>query len=113
MVILAAACVSSCGKNSNLPEINPDDENLHYGVLWAVINEPYASFRAEPDLNAAAISYGRTGDVERITKRRIVVAGGAKSVMWYGFEKGWLPETSVITYTNKMRAQKAAGNMRR
>jgi hypothetical protein len=111
-----AVCFTSfsCARNKNAPLINTDSdiEAMRYGVLWAVITEPYASFRETSNEASLVSAHGRRGDVERVVSRALIAAGqNKKPVVWYGFSKGWLNETSVIIYSNKLKAQKAAGGL--
>jgi hypothetical protein len=75
-----------------------------YGERWAVVNDPYATFREDTDFLATVASHGRRGDVEKVTGEVILVIDGAR-VRWYGFEKGWIHESSVTLCSNLLKAQ--------
>jgi hypothetical protein len=95
-------------KNRNLPvDVSVFEKSMEYGIQWAVISEPYATFRVEGDFSAPVSGYGRQGDIQKVTGRSIAAANGVSTV-WYQFEKGWLPETSVILYPYELRANRAA-----
>ena len=84
-------------------DVSVFQESLEYGTQWAVISEPYATFRGGTDFSAPVSGYGRRGDVQKVTGH----AG-----IWYGFEKGWLPESSVVIYSNELKANRASASMR-
>jgi hypothetical protein len=109
---LAVAPVS-CGAEKKFPPIEPeaDASVIENGAEWAMLLEPYAIFRVEPDIDAHSGMYGRRGDIEKITGRRIRItraSEGTIKVVWYDFEKGWLPESSVAVFPNELKARNAA-----
>ncbi|MDR1785288.1 MAG: hypothetical protein LBR23_02310 [Spirochaetaceae bacterium] len=110
--------LASCGPFKRaVPEINTasDAAAMGYGVLWAVIIEPYAAFRESCSPSAPTAAYGRRCDVEQVTARTLVPdpsQGDAKTALWYGFAKGWLPENSVLVFSNKYKAMNMADQMR-
>ncbi|MFI3258176.1 MAG: hypothetical protein R3Y36_07765 [Spirochaetales bacterium] len=71
---------------------------------WAVIIDPYVSYRTVPGDLAKASTYGRTGDVIEVIGSTIADYSGTK-ILWYQFENGWLPETILNVYTNKLQAE--------
>ena len=77
---------------------------------WAVIVDPYAIYRSEPQLSASVAGYGRRGAVQEIVGQRIMTED-KKQVIWYQFSSGWLPETSLQIYSNELKAQSAARDL--
>jgi hypothetical protein len=117
LFLLTAILFPACSRiRKTYPAIDTgaDDAAMRYGVLWAVIIEPYATFRESGSISAPARSYGRQCDVEQVTARSLSPnpADKAATELWYGFEKGWLPESSVLIFTNRYRAETAAARMR-
>jgi hypothetical protein len=113
LALASAITQYSCYAKKNFPAIDTEADNITIrpGAEWAVIVAPYAIFRIEPDIDAHSNAYGRRGDIEKITGRRIRISRASETTVrtvWYGFEKGWLPETSIEVYANMLRAQKAA-----
>ena len=85
----------------------PKDDRVAYGEEWAVITDPYASFRNTTDFSAKITAHARRGDV-LILESREIVAGGNGNTVWYRFEQGWLPAESVAVYPNRLKAENAA-----
>lgn len=77
------------------------------GIEWAVINDPYAAFYAEPSKTSAIKSHGRRADVLEVKGKRIIT-DSQQHVLWYEFEKGWLESGSVTVYANKIQAEHAS-----
>jgi hypothetical protein len=98
-LLFAAGCTQQ--KNTSV-DLSVFQESLEYGTQWAVISEPYATFRSGTDFSVPVSGYGRRGDVLKIIGHIGV---------WYGFEKGWLPESSVIVYANELRAKRASESL--
>ncbi|MCQ2611246.1 MAG: hypothetical protein MJ169_05800 [Treponema sp.] len=114
LILSAVLCLASCSKKNN--EISFDDSDplsLVPSVSWALIIEPYASYRKEPDWSSQVVDYCRMGEVVMIESTSIqdsAIKAGQKEY-WYKFEKGWLCETSLVKYANKLKAKKAASDL--
>ena len=107
--VLLFACAFtalSCNVRAQ-PRIDTDTEFFRYGEEWAVVIEPYVVFKAEPAHEAAPLTYGRKGDVEKITGR-VHKRTTAQSTLWLYFEKGWLPQSAVRIEQTKLKAQSVA-----
>jgi hypothetical protein len=104
----------ACTPKPPLPiDISLFESGLEYGTEWAVVNDPYATFRLAADFAATAAGHGRRGDVEKIRGQAIVPQGdNAPSQVWYEFEKGYLPDSSVIRCPNLFRAQQVSASIR-
>lgn len=74
---------------------------------WGVIVDSYASFREEPNIDSHIVSHCRKGDVHKIIGNHIVLDNN-KRVLWYQFEDGWLQESTVQIFSNKIQAEKNA-----
>ena len=116
LVLLLALSLVGCNKK---PVINDDidkkDETeiildnseplaLAPDVQWAVVSEPYAAFKESKDWSASVIGHCRKGDVLQIKGKSF----DSKNEVWYYFEQGWLHSSSVLVYSNRLRAQKYA-----
>ncbi|MCM1320947.1 MAG: hypothetical protein NC041_02080 [Bacteroides sp.] len=82
-----------------------DSESFGSDFDWAVISVQYAVYCTEPGVETDISSHGRKNDVLRILGRRIVHTEETK-VLWYKFQQGWLPESAVRVYQNKMQAER-------
>jgi hypothetical protein len=106
--LLISGILGCAEKNANTPvDISVFEQGLEYGTQWAVISDPYATLRGAGNFSAPVLGYGRHGDVQKITGQ--VIAGPETGrVLWYSFEKGWLPESSVLVFSNRFKAERAA-----
>ncbi|MGP1510052.1 hypothetical protein [Treponema lecithinolyticum] len=96
-------------KNEQLIDIS-EVENIGFAEPWALINEPYAAYRIKPSDTADAASHGRQGDVVKLIGSYIDIRDGQRR-LWYQFTAGWLPETAVSLFSNKLQAEFAAKNV--
>ncbi|MDR3283595.1 MAG: hypothetical protein LBS97_00250 [Treponema sp.] len=109
VVLLFAACTP---KNADtLVDVSVFEKGLEYGVQWAVVSDPYATFRSASDFSAPVSGYGRRGDIQKVTGQ-VIVPGASGSTVWYGFDKGWLPANSIIIYSNEIKARRASESFR-
>lgn len=112
LVLLTCLLFVSCSKNkmgvpANLSAI---DDSLISGE-WAVITSPYTAFRAEPTLESKIIAHSRRGDVFLVEGRFIQKQEDSSNLIWYKFTDGWLMETDLSVYTNKLQAENAASRL--
>lgn len=92
----------------------PGEAPLAYlpGVEWAVITDPVAAFREDAGFENKVLQHARKGDILEVTGKKIYSVkdsdGTVRTVMWYGFDKGWLLEDAVSIYENRMNAMSAS-----
>lgn len=106
-LLAASLLFFSCAKKADIVLDNSDPLALAPDVQWALVNDPYAAFRSETSWNAEAVGYCKQGEYFPIMGISSV-RGAQGSERWYSFEEGWLPESAVTVYPNKLRAAKAA-----
>lgn len=104
--LLLFLCPAGCTRRSGIIDLSTAPL-LPVDSRWAVVVDPYAIYRSEPDLTAAVAGYGRSGDLQEIVGQRIVTEN-KEQVVWYRLSPGWLPETSVQVHSNELRAKSAA-----
>lgn len=107
--VLLLSVVSGCTKTGRVADLSSSD-NLASSNEWCVISVPYAAFKSEPSEQAEVIEHGRRSDMYEIIGRKYVTEK-KQTMIWYQFEKGWLPESSVIVYQNKFKAKTASEGM--
>ncbi len=92
----------------------PGEEPLAYlpGVEWAVVADPVVALREDAGFEYKVSQHARRGDVLVVTGKRLLnvksTDGTIRTVVWYGFDQGWLIEDSLSSYGNRMNAQNAA-----
>jgi hypothetical protein len=109
---IAASCImTGCAKKTG-DEIQFDDSEplaLAPDVSWAVILDPYAGYRKLPSWNSEVKSYCRKGDILQVLGETAVKDSGN----WFEFKGGWLPETAVTVYNNRLKAETAASKQKK
>ena len=99
--------VAGCVKQ-NLPVSfdRSDPLALDVEIQWAVVTEPYVACYESADYASRVLTHFRKGEILQIIGESTVINGGDRE-KWYAFKEGWLSESSVAVYANKMRAQTA------
>jgi hypothetical protein len=115
ILLLAGTCLLSCNiKKEEAPVAPPETSPLsqpHIG--FGVINVSYTNVNTDPGEPGNSLGYLRRGSVVLVHERRPVKNGG-KTESWLlveGTFKGWLKETLVDVYENKLKAQTASESM--
>lgn len=108
-ILFALVIVTGCTKTGRTADLSAAD-NLAISNEWCVISVPYAAFKSEPSEAAEVVEHGRRSDMYEIVGKKYVTEK-KQTVIWYQFEKGWLPETSVVVYQNKLKAKTASEGM--
>ncbi len=106
IAILSLLVLTSCQKNEEKPIDVSLTQNLASSPKWAVITEAYTSYLSDAKHDSEILSYGRIGDVIPVEGIKIEDS----DTVWYRFEHGWLPQTSVTIYANRLQANSAAQN---
>ena len=103
LLLLCLLSLTSCADKEPAQIDVSHTEYFASSPKWAVITEPYATYLTSPTQNSEIKSYGRIGDILPVNGIKI-----EKKETWYKFEQGWLPQTSVTIYSNKLQATSAA-----
>lgn len=104
ILLLFSFLIIGCAKKDETEIILDNSEPLALApdVQWAVVSEPYAAFKESKDWSASVIGHCRKGDILQIKGKSL----DSKNEVWYYFEQGWLPSSSVLVYNNRLKAQK-------
>lgn len=100
-VLTATSCKGS--KNEVIVFDNSQPLALAPDVQWALVTDPYAAFRTTMDWESEINSYCKKGEILQVKS----CSFDSKKNNWYEFEQGWLPESVVSIYSNRMKAQSA------
>lgn len=84
--------------------------NIATSSQWAVITEPYVAYRVRSLSTGDISAHGRVGDIIEVIGSDINISGKTREV-WYQFENGWLPETSISMQSNKLKAEFVSSQM--
>lgn len=108
----AAVCcmLAGCAKKAGDEILLDSSEPLALApdVSWGVVLDPYAGYRKSTSWNSEVTSYCRKGDILQVLGETAVKGSGN----WYEFKNGWLPESSVTVYNNRLKAEAAASKLK-
>lgn len=76
-------------------------------VSWAVVTDPYASYKTAADWSSDADGHCRKGEILQVIGKSTDKDSG----VWYSFEQGWLPESCIAIYSNRFKAKTAAAQL--
>ncbi|MBR4374626.1 MAG: hypothetical protein IKP49_09725 [Treponema sp.] len=102
--------IFSCRGNEKIEFNKADLEALDIEFQWAVVNVPYVACRENPSYDSKVVKNLRKNMLEKIVGEKtvkIVDGESEKYEKWLAFEYGWVPESAVNVYLNKMRAENA------
>lgn len=102
-LLLLALC-TGCKRQK---EIALDDRHalsLAPDVQWAVVKEPYVTYRADKSWAADTGGYERKGEILQVLGK----SEGEGGEMWYLFENGYLPASALTIEGNRYRAERTA-----
>lgn len=106
-IAVLSLSVFSCVKRDVPVQFDTSDPlALNPEIQWAVVTEPYVACYLDADYATAVLTHFRKGEILQVIGERTVKSGG-ETEKWYAFKDGWLPESTIAVYANKMRAQTA------
>lgn len=104
LLLILTVFLFGCKKDKSLIiELdNSEPLALAVDVEWAVISEPYVTFRHVQEWDGKESGHGKKGDVLQVKG----YSYSSANEKWVKFEKGYLPLKSVQIFTNKYQADK-------
>ncbi len=99
-VLVVSAAFVSCSKTSQIPLDDKGTLSLAPDVSWALVTDPYATYRKNVGWDSDASGHCRKNEVLMVEGR----SSGADGTVWYKFQDGFLPSTSVCIYSNRYKA---------
>lgn len=106
----------SCSKNSffNRNETIVFDDSEPDGISpqikWALIVSPYAPVYKEAAFDSVVFSHERKGEILQVQGNKTTRFNGS-TFKWIALKDGWVLESDVKIFPNKMRAKKACSEM--
>lgn len=114
-IFLLFSCILFLNACTDKEEYVPIDvsntSNIATSPQWAVIVEPYAAYRVRSFDTSDINAHGRIGDIIEVIGSTINTLGKTKQ-LWYQFENGWLPESSIGVHSNKLKAEFVANQLK-
>lgn len=110
LLISSSLVVLSCKEKDNIVFNKSDEEALDIEHKWAIVKDPYVACRETPAYDSKITKNLRKNALEVIIGEKtvkIVDGDNEKYEKWIAFKDGWVPETSVDVFLNKLRAEKS------
>ena len=110
LIILLLFLSTSCSKKQEDVIVFDSSEPLSLApdVEWALVTDPYAAYKLPTEWNAEVTGHCRRGEILMVYAKSM----DKEKNVWYKFEEGWLPEKCLKIYTNRYKAQTAAGALK-
>ena len=107
--LLTSLLFFSCSKNREKEIILADSDSLALAVdiEWAVISDPYVTFREEHEWESKETAHGKRGDVLQVKG----TSYSTENEKWVKFSEGFLPAKSVKIFSNKFQAENISRGM--
>ena len=111
IVTILIFCVTTFGCNKKNVEVITFDQTypnaLSPNVSWALVTDPYAGYKKDLDWDSQVTAHCRRGEILEVLGK----AYDSEKREWYKFEYGWLPESSIVIFSNRFKAQTAAESL--
>lgn len=110
LILFLILLSSSCSKKQEDVIVFDSSEPLSLApdVEWALVTDPYAAYKLTTEWNAEVTGHCRRGEILMVYAKSM----DKEKNVWYKFEEGWLPEKCLKIYTNRYKAQTAAGALK-
>lgn len=90
----------------------PRDTAITNSMQYAVVIEPYVSFRDKPSDDGITSSHARSGEVFVVEAIKAEMKNG-KQILWINLkDAGWITSSSVRLYATKEKASTAAKKLK-
>ena len=105
LLLLIGASFTGCEKQEEKIEFdNTYPLALSPSVEWAVVKEPYAAYKSEHSWEANVVGHCRRGEILQVLSRSV----DENNEKWCCFEDGWLPESCLNIYSNRLKAERVS-----
>lgn len=110
-IVFSFFSLISCSRKSSFIQFdNETPDAIKIGVQWVLLVSPYVSCHEEPDYSADVTEHLRRGEI-RMCKGVRSVRTEDLIEKWYLLEEGWVSESSVSVFQNKLKADEARKKM--
>ncbi len=102
---------TACDRKESLSSLSfPSTPAVSSKDSYALLIDPYISFRDIPGSGGITMTHGRRGEVYRIVSKQYI-GTGASSVLWVELEPGWITSSSLLQYSSFERARRASQSL--
>lgn len=106
-VFFAAMLFAACNNQKTIPLDDRNALSLSPSIQWAVVKEPYVTYRKDKSWDAPTGDYERKGKILQV----LGTSDAGDGVVWLKFSGGYLPSSSVTVESNRYKAERTAQSM--
>lgn len=107
-LVFISLTLNSCkGKNNNLQFDSSDPLATAPRVEWILIRDPFVACHTDADYESDVATHFKRGNIMMVEGKQSVKVDGVYED-WYALKEGWVPGSSVLVFSNKLKAQSAA-----
>lgn len=92
--------ICGCNAKKEIVLENPSSLYLYPDVSWALVTDPYATYRKTVGWQSEANGHCRMNEVIQVLGK----SSDAEGNVWYKFENGFLPASSISVFNNRYKA---------
>lgn len=109
--LLIVLCLSSCiNRKGEIKFDNSQPLSLEPGVEWVLITSPYVACHKNAGYEEDVVTYFRRGQILMVQGKKTIPVDDSMET-WYAFDEGWVPQSCLRVFSNKLKAQAAAGEL--
>jgi len=103
--------LTSCNRKGQTIVFNESDAiNLNPEYQWALVVSPYTACYQDCDYASVVATHFRKGEILQVIGQETVMVDERRE-LWYAFDAGWIPALSLQIYSNRLKAENAAGKL--
>lgn len=106
-LVSMAMLLSGCGKQRSIALDDRNALSLAPDIQWAVVKEPYVTYRKDKSWDAPTGDYERKGKILQV----LGTSDAGDGVVWLKFSGGYLPSSSVTIESNRYKAERTSQSM--
>lgn len=115
--------VFSCSKNNQIEFQEMTADELSPRVEWALVTDPYVACREQAGYEFPTVASFRKGEIYEVQGNCVIKVEYeddsqksrktiTKNETWYALENGWVPESAVKIFSNKLKAESAKKSLK-
>lgn len=102
--VFLPALFAGCGRHKAIALDERNKLSLAPDIQWAVVKEPYVTYRTDKSWDAATAGYERKGEILQVLGTSVA----EDNSVWFYFSNGYLPASAVTIEPNRYRAEHTA-----
>ena len=106
--LLIVLSLASCfNRKGEILFDNSQPLSLEPGVEWVLITSPYVACHKNAGYEEDVTAYFKRGQILMVQGKKTIPVDESMET-WYAFDEGWVPQSCLRVFSNKLKAQAAA-----